>query len=117
MFFSKLSENPETIGGGPAADDRNAGVVQRVASLAMYSKMSAIARRYRRSFGLLGAAELSAEPRFDFIAEAGDLPLLDEELQTRALAILAIAFVAKHRRDGCAQVDHFVWLDQHTQVF
>src|SRR6185369_379184 len=45
ICFSKLGQQFQLIRRSPAANNRNAGVVQRVASLPMNSQMSAVASR------------------------------------------------------------------------
>src|SRR5438876_11811401 len=79
--------------------------------------MRSVAFCYRRGFRLASDAQLVPQPRFSSIAEARDLPLFNQELQTRALAILAITFFAKHRSYRPAQLDCFVRINQNAQVF
>src|SRR6266850_5772923 len=79
--------------------------------------MRSIALGDWRGFRLGCNAQFVTQLRLYSIAEARDLPLFDQKLQTRALAILAIAFLPEHRRYCPAQLDCFVRLDQNAEIF
>src|SRR5213083_2183575 len=78
--------------------------------------MGSIALSDWSGFRLGRNAQLVPQPRLYSIAEAWDLPLFDQKLHTRSLAILAVALLPKDRGYCPTQLDCFVRLDQNTEV-
>ncbi len=117
VFLRKLGQNPQLLAGRPTAYQRHADIVKRVAPLPVNPKMRPVAGGNLSGFRLVRATQFPSKPGFNLLAKARYFPLLDQELQSRTLAILAVPVIAKHRGNGESRRERLVGLHQHAQVF